>query len=230
MRIVTGVKSYGSEYRRFKSRFLAALRFLLQRLVLKGLVWSLTRVTVSVHPDAKTMSTQFVAVSNHASHLDTPLVLGALPRRLSRYLAVGAAADYFFEVPWRRWVTSLVFNTFPVDRKGTGAHGGLSKGLLTHGVPLLLYPEGGRSPSGKMREFKPGAAALAIACGAPCLPVAVVGAYDAMPRGRNWPIRGRPPVKVSIGAPVYPEPGERAAALNQRLSQEVRRLHAEETH
>ncbi|WP_205857834.1 lysophospholipid acyltransferase family protein, partial [Phytoactinopolyspora endophytica] len=189
--------------------------------MLKPLVWSLTRVEVRVQGDLRGLRGSFVVVSNHASHLDTPLVLGALPRRLSRYLAAGAAADYFFEVRWRKWLTSLVFNTFPVDRTGARAHSGVSKRLLSRGVPLLIFPEGGRSPSGRIGGFKPGAAALAIACGVPCVPVAIVGAHEAMPRGQWWPVRGRPSVVVSIGAPVWALPGESAGAFTERLAAEV---------
>ena len=44
-----------------------------------------------------------------------PIDLGALLRKLARYVAVGAAADYFFDIWRRRGLTSLIFNTFPVD-------------------------------------------------------------------------------------------------------------------
>ncbi|AYY15517.1 1-acyl-sn-glycerol-3-phosphate acyltransferase [Actinobacteria bacterium YIM 96077] len=167
----------------------------------------------------------YIAVANHASHLDTPLVIGALPRKLTRHLAAGAAADYFFEVRWRKWLTCLIFNTFPVDRNGGRFHTGVSKKLLARGVPLLIFPEGGRSATGKIRPFKPGAAALAIACDVPCVPIAIVGSYEAMPRGKNWPVRGRPPVTVSIGAPMYAKDGESARDFTQRLSDEINRLH-----
>ncbi|NED96808.1 1-acyl-sn-glycerol-3-phosphate acyltransferase [Phytoactinopolyspora alkaliphila] len=196
-------------------------------MMLKPLVWSLARVHVRTHEDVSRMPKTFIVVSNHASHLDAPLILGALPRRLSRYLAAGAAADYFFEVRWRKWITALVFNAFPVDRTRSGSHSGVSKKLLQRGVPLLIFPEGGRSSNGRVGRFKPGAAALSIACDVPCLPVAIAGAHEAMPRGQWWPSRGRPRVAVSIGAPIYPKPAETSAEFTERLSQAVRRLHDE---
>ena len=118
----------------------------------------------------------FVVVSNHTSHLDAPLIIGALPRKLSRYVAAGAAADYFFDVWWRKGLTSLFFNAFPVDRTGLRGRHGLATSLLDDGVPLLLFPEGTRSRTGEMGSFKPGAAALCISRDVPCLPVAIVGA------------------------------------------------------
>ena len=138
------------------------------------------------------LSGPFVVVSNHASHLDAPLIIGALPRKLSRYVAAGAAADYFFDVWWRKGLTSLFFNAFPVDRTGLRGRHGLATSLLDDGVPLLLFPEGTRSRTGEMGSFKPGAAALCISRDVPCLPVAIVGAAQAMPYGKNWPDRGRP--------------------------------------
>jgi 1-acyl-sn-glycerol-3-phosphate acyltransferase len=196
-------------------------------MLLKPLVWSLTKVRVETQADVSQMPKTFIVVANHASHLDTPLILGALPRRLTRYLAAGAAADYFFEVRWRKWITALVFNTFPVDRTRSGSHSGVSKKLLLRGVPLLIFPEGGRSSSGRLGRFKPGAAALSITCDVPCLPVAIAGAHEAMPRGQWWPSRGRPRVTVAIGAPIYPKAGESSSELTERLALEIRRLHTE---
>ena len=64
-----------------------------------------------------------IFVANHASHLDTPLILLSLPDEWRRRTAVAAAADYFFDTWWRAVGSSLLFNTFPIDRRG-GTHGG----------------------------------------------------------------------------------------------------------
>ncbi len=140
--------------------------------------------------------------------------MGALPRRLSRYVAAGAAADYFFDVWWRKGLTSLFFNAFPVDRTGLRGRKGLATSLLDDGVPLLLFPEGTRSRTGEMGNFKPGAAALCISRDVPCLPVAIVGAAEAMPYGKNWPDRGRPPIWVTFGEPMRAEDGEKVAQFS----------------
>ena len=60
-----------------------------------------------------------VFVANHSSHLDTPLILGSLPERFADRVAVGAAADYFFDARWRAALTALFFNAFPVERYGS---------------------------------------------------------------------------------------------------------------
>jgi 1-acyl-sn-glycerol-3-phosphate acyltransferase len=211
---------------RFTSRGWAGMRFVAQRMLLKPVVWSITRVSVRGHDAVKGVHGAFIAVANHSSHLDAPLIMCALPRRMGRYLAAGAAADYFFDIWWRRILTALFFNAFPIDRTGTAQKQGVSKKLLNRGVPLLVFPEGTRSKTGEMAQFKAGAAALSLSCDVPLVPVAIVGASAAMPRGRNWPIPGRPPVAVIFGEPMIGLPGETPDQFSERIATEVRRLHS----
>jgi len=210
---------------RFTSQGVASVRKVAQRGMLKPLVWRLVRVTTTGEERIENLDAPFIIVANHSSHLDAPLIIGGLPYRLARYLAAGAAADYFFDVQWRKWLTTLFFNAFAIERNSEGKRGGSSKALLERGVPLLIFPEGGRSKTGVMGKFKPGAAALAMNTKVPCLPIALVGASTAMPRGVNWPKPGRLPVTVVFGAPMLPDAGETAENFSNRLAAEVRRLH-----
>ncbi len=213
---------------RFTSKAHALARFLAQRGLLKPVAWSVVKVTVVGAKELKSVKRPFIVVANHSSHLDAPLILGALPRRLARYLAAGAAADYFFDVWWRRGLTALFFNAFPVDRSGANPRSVNAKSLLKRGVPLLVFPEGTRSKDyRKLGTFKPGAAALSAATGAPCLPIALVGAGRAHPRGSNWPKRGRLPVGVVFGAPMYARENEPAAEFMARVKAEIERFLAE---
>ncbi len=210
---------------RFTSKGLATARFVAQRAILKPVTWSVVRVAVVGRRKLRGVPRAFVVVANHSSHLDAPLILGALPRRLARYLAAGAAADYFFDVWWRRGLTALFFNAFPVDRSGVNPRSVSAKTLLDGGVPLLVFPEGTRSKTGEMGHFKQGAAALAIASDVPVVPVALVGAGIAHPRGRNWPKPGRLPVGVVFSEPMRAEPGESAVAFTARIRDRISRLH-----
>ncbi|MDT0395597.1 MULTISPECIES: lysophospholipid acyltransferase family protein [Streptomyces] len=210
---------------RYTSRSHAAARFVAQRGLLKAVVWNVTRVTVSGRECLKDVKGgAFVVVANHSSHLDTPLIMGALPRPLARHLAVGAAADYFFDVWWRRGLTALFCNAFPVDRTGTNPRRVSAKSLLHRRVPILIFPEGTRSRDGSLGAFKPGAAALASSAGLPVLPVAVIGAYAAHPRGANWPRKGRPPVGVAFGHPLIAHPGESTHEFTARIRAAVVKL------
>ena len=196
-----------------------------QLLLLKPAVWRLVDVQVHGRELLDDLEGAFIAVANHSSHLDAPLIIGALPRRQSQYLATGAAADYFFDHWWKAAPTALFFNAFPVDRKGTRGRKGMAGNLLADGVPLLLFPEGTRSRTGAMAPFKPGAAALCISRHVPVVPIALVGAYAAWPYKQPNPPLNRPTVHVVIGRPMMPRPGEIAHEFNERVRRQVLELH-----
>jgi 1-acyl-sn-glycerol-3-phosphate acyltransferase len=200
----------------------------LQRGVLKPVTWSQTRPRVHGAEYLDGVAGPAVFVANHSSHLDTPLILGSLPRRFARRTAVGAAADYFFDARWRSLITTLVFNAFPIERHGSKRVRSLAPELLDDGWSLLLFPESSRSEDGWMTSFRAGAAYLCTTRGVPAVPVALRGTFAAMPRGRGWPMPGRPRVVVRYGRPLYPAEGEGAREFNARVSTAVARLWSEE--
>ncbi len=205
-----------------ESRLAGLLRIVIQRGVLKPLVRYLIRVEVVGRPAA---TGPMVVVANHSSHLDAPLMVTFLPLAVTRRLAVGAAADYFFDSKKRAILTGLVFNAFPIDRGKNKPMRGTSGRLLDDGFSLLVFPEGTRSRDGLMGDFQLGAAALCVSKGVPCLPIGITGAYDAMPRGRNWPVPGRLPVRFAIGDPLTPGPGESVPEFAARMQAAVTALH-----
>lgn len=203
---------------RYRSQLMASARFVCQRIVLKGLIVSITRVSANVSPGLSELKRPYIVVANHSSHLDAPLILTSLPRRLARHVATGAAADYFFTKWWLKAFTVLFFNAFPVERSsGTRRKRGVAGSLLRQNVPILLFPEGSRDSGSGVSEFQAGSAALSIGNGVPCVPAAIVGAADAMPRGTSWPRPGRPPVSVNFGEPVRAEPDESPEHFAGRL-------------
>jgi 1-acyl-sn-glycerol-3-phosphate acyltransferase len=121
-----------------------------------------------------------------------------------------------------------VFNAFPVERYRSRRLRSLAPRLLANGWSLLLFPEGTRSEDGWMAPLRMGAAQLCVTQGVAAVPVVLRGTYAAMPRGRNWPMPGRPRVVVRYGAPLHPTAGESARAFNARLGQTVARLWSEE--
>jgi len=195
-----------------------AARAFLQRYALSPLIRA--EVSPKVHGlDALTdLRPPVIFVANHTSHLDAPLVLTTLPPAWRERTATGAAADYFFDVWWRATATALVFNAFPVERAGgKGRATRLAGELLAEGWNLLVFPEGTRSHDGWARQFRQGASRLALECGIPVVPIAIRGSYQAMPRGKGWPIRGRPPVHVRYGRPVRPGQDEDVHAFTARV-------------
>jgi 1-acyl-sn-glycerol-3-phosphate acyltransferase len=200
----------------------------LQRGVMRPLVRSQTKPVVYGADRLDGITGPVIVIANHASHLDAPVILGALPPQLTRRMAVGAAADYFFDARWRASLTALVFNAFPVERMGSRRLKSLAPQLIGDGWSVLLFPEGTRSQDGWMRSFRLGTAQLCCQHGIPAVPVAIRGAYAAMPRGRNWPRPGRPRIAVHIGRPLKPNAGEAAPVFSGRLSSAVTELWAEE--
>jgi 1-acyl-sn-glycerol-3-phosphate acyltransferase len=200
----------------------------IQRAGLTPLTWSLTRPDVQGRERLDNLTGPVVFVANHSSHLDTPLILGSLPERYAKRIAVGAAADYFFDARWRAAVTGLVFNAFPVERYRSRRLRSLAPQLLARGWSLLLFPEGTRSEDGWMSQMRLGAAQLCVTRKVPAVPVVLRGTYAAMPRGRNWPIPGRPRVVVNYGVPLVPGEGEGARTFSARVAQAVSQMWAEE--
>ena len=171
--------------------------------------------------------TPVLIVSNHGSHLDAPLLLCALPRRVRERTAVTAAADYFFDSVWRGLSTALAFAAVPIERRG-GAPSTTPLELLSDGWNLVVFPEGTRSADGSRGRFRLGAAFLAKTAGVPVVPAALRGNYAAMPRGRSWPVPGRPRVTVRFGRPMRPGQDEDVRAFTARLAAEVDRLARED--
>ena len=172
---------------------------------------------------------------NHTSHLDAPAILAALPRGLALRTSTAAAKDVFGDHKWRSVVSRIIANALPIER-GAGFSRGLREleAVLRENRPLILFPEGRRSTTGTMFEFKPGAAMLALRTGSPIVPIHLDGPDDSLPRGGHFP---RPhDVRVRFGRPIDPAPFAAAVEagrmtrrdaydqLNARLRIEIVRL------
>jgi 1-acyl-sn-glycerol-3-phosphate acyltransferase len=170
--------------------------------------------------------------SNHSSHLDATLIMTTLPNRFQSKTAVGAARDYFFDVWWRQAFTALVFGGFPIERGKASASGAgaidKARELIRDGWSIVVFPEGTRSPDGHMQRFRHGAARLALELGVPLVPIGIVGAFQAMPKGKFWPRPGRPVVTVRYGELLEPEPDETHQSLSLRMQHAVAQLFDED--
>jgi 1-acyl-sn-glycerol-3-phosphate acyltransferase len=215
------------ELAKYRSGGRAALRFVLQRVLFRAVVNSAVTPQVQVHRRVKSIRGPFVLVANHTSHVDGPLLAMSLPWTQARFLSTGVAADYWFDHWHRRLFVRLMMNAFPIDRGGSRKHSGTSRKLLRSGVPILVFPEGGRQQTGTMADFKPGGAALAIGVGVPVVPAAIIGGYEAMPKGRSWPVPGRPTVRVVFGDPMIAHQDESAVEFSTRIHDRVKDLYDE---
>lgn len=144
--------------RRYSARF---ARHLFQQYFLRPYMrWAATlEVRGLEHLD---VAGPFIFAANHNSHLDTPLVLSALPPRVRNRTVVAAAMDNFFMDKKVAFRTVLVFNAIPIDRHKVNRRSAMiALELVEDHWNLLIYPEGGRSPDGSLQTFKGGAAYLA---------------------------------------------------------------------
>ncbi len=167
-------------------------------------------------------------ISNHSSHLDATLILTTLPQAWRDKTATAAAKDYFFDVWWRSAFTALVYGGFPIERGGGERATAKARELIRDGWSLIVFPEGTRSADGWVQRFRHGTARLALEMDMPVVPIAIVGAYAAMPRGRSWPKKGRPPIRVRYGEPLSPRPGESHQELSIRMRQAIAELFDED--
>jgi 1-acyl-sn-glycerol-3-phosphate acyltransferase len=140
----------------------------------------------------------YVFMPNHLSILDGPLMVMVTPQPVRVIIKKS-----IFRIPILGWTMRYV-GCVPVDRKGeSGGRGSIEKasGLMRErGYSFLIFPEGTRSVDGKLHRFRRGGFFLAIAGGAPIVPVTIRGTFELMPKGRFGAKRGK--VSVIFHPPV----------------------------
>lgn len=134
--------------------------------------------------------TNFIVVANHSSFLD-PVVIGvAIPKKI-----YWITLSSLYGILWLRWIMNKT-QSIP-----TGSSSEKAIYLLLKNRNVGLFPEGELSYDGKLREFRRGAALLALKSGRPILPCAILGTYEALPRGAKFP--KFLPLKIKLGKPIF---------------------------
>jgi 1-acyl-sn-glycerol-3-phosphate acyltransferase len=146
---------------------------------IKGVMFFVNRVGVRVHVKGTERIPQGTCIfaANHTSSADAPAVVGAIPRRIAILLKRS-----LFEWPIAGQAFRLA-HFIPVDRSDReSAIESVEKATqsLRDGQSFLIYPEGTRSPDGRLQELKKGTAVMAIKSGVPVVPVACSGAHRVM--------------------------------------------------
>ncbi|GAB1330951.1 lysophospholipid acyltransferase family protein [Streptomyces sennicomposti] len=143
-----------------------------------------------------------IVAGNHLSFSDHFLMPAILRRRIT-FLA---KTEYFTGPGLKGRLTAAFFRSagqIPVDRSGKEAGRAAIReglGVLRRGELLGIYPEGTRSPDGRLYKGKVGVAVMAIEAGVPVVPCAMIGTFEAQPPGRVVP-RVRP-VVIRFGEPL----------------------------
>ncbi len=163
---------------------------------------------------------------NHLSYMDTPVVFSKLPFQF-RILA----RHNLFSIPFIGWYLRRS-GQIPVDTThARSSVSSLNRGIavLKQGMPLVIFPEGGRSTDGKVHEFMSGVAFMAIRARVPVVPVALVGTYELLPM-HTYHLRPRPLYLVAGKAISTAEYTPKTAdALMQRIHAEIVRMYEQST-
>jgi long-chain acyl-CoA synthetase len=177
---------------------------------------------------------------NHTSNLDTIAVLAALPPRFRNRLAPAVSQDYFLpyleatgglgqriSLALQFWLAVFAVNVFPLPQATRGVRRALQFAgeLVDSGYSILIYPEGVRTPDGKMHAFRPGVGLMAVRLGIPVVPVHIQGLFEVFPVGASWPTPA--PVRIRFGSPIAFHESDDFREAAKNVEEEVRRLGGE---
>lgn len=165
--------------------------------VLGPLIWAIWRPQVEGLCHVPESGPAILA-SNHLAVFDSVF----LPLVVKRHITFIAKSDYFTGRGFKGRLTRVFMGAvgaIPVDRAGgDAAHASLGTGkrVLSGGDLFGIYPEGTRSPDGRLYRGKTGVARLALETGAPVVPVAMMNTGELQPIGKRLPRFGRARIKI----------------------------------
>jgi 1-acyl-sn-glycerol-3-phosphate acyltransferase len=166
-----------------------------------------------------------VYASNHLSYFDTPVLFAKLPFQF-RILAKAP----LWKIPFIGWYLQRS-GQVPVDQSSArSAVASLGRGVKTlqAGMPLVLFPEGGRAWNGQTKKMVSGAAWMAIKAQVPLVPLTLVGTYELLPI-HTYALRPRP-LKLIVGEAISTVgmTTKEADELTQRVFDEITRTYMAE--
>jgi 1-acyl-sn-glycerol-3-phosphate acyltransferase len=174
---------------------------------------SLSPVTLE-HAERLPATPNAVYASNHLSYYDTPVLFAKLPFQF-RILAKAP----LWKIPFIGWYLDRS-GQVPIDQSSVRAGVvSLARGAktLAGGMPMVIFPEGGRAYNGELQPMLAGAAWMAIKAQVPLVPLTLIGTYELLPI-HVYALRPRP-LKLIVGEPI-PTTGMKtseAEALTERL-------------
>ena len=158
----------------------------------------------------------YIFMCNHVSNLDPPIVIPVMPRRTSVLVK-----KELFKVPILGWGMRLA-RLVPVDRQNretaiASLH--YAADVLRSGLNMTIWPEGTRSPDGRLQPFKKGPFHLAMDSGVPVVPITLVGTHEIWPKG-EFAIRPGTATVIfhePIDPKAYASPDELLDAVRERI-------------
>jgi long-chain acyl-CoA synthetase len=158
-----------------------------------------------------------IFAANHQSHMDTPVIMSALPARLRYRLAPAMAKEFFkahffpadysglawFTSSLNYYLASLFFNAFPLPQREAGARQTLRYigDVIEDGFSVLIFPEGKRTDTGEIERFRPGIGMIASRLNVPVVPVRIEGLDRVLHHTWKMATPGR--VRIAFGPPMH---------------------------
>ncbi|WP_263418191.1 AMP-binding protein [Terriglobus albidus] len=214
-----------------------AVRVAFIELTMRPLTWLLAAPHVA-REKAELPPGPLLIIANHVTAYDGALILYSLPAKLRQRVAIAMSAEVLLDLrrgrnqqstlrnllaPTGYWLVTALFNVFPLPRlrgfRKSFAHAGKA---MDRGYSVLIFPEGARSPDGKLQPFRPGIGLLAQQSRVPVVPVALIGLGEMRTGKTRWFRSGQ--LEVHVGEPVAVEEGAEPAQLTAKLEESVRQL------
>jgi 1-acyl-sn-glycerol-3-phosphate acyltransferase len=162
---------------------------------------------------------------NHVSDIDPVTIFVTIPRR-----AWFIGKEELFEIPVLGWMFHH-FHAFPIKRDSADrAALRRAEACLRRGEPILIFPEGRGSRTGKLLHIQSGAALLAIRADVPIIPVGLEHTAEVLPYGSKHPRFSKHPVQVTFGPPIRPQQfaelrhGKQIEAITHKVGEELARM------
>ncbi|MEM3126996.1 MAG: 1-acyl-sn-glycerol-3-phosphate acyltransferase, partial [Candidatus Woesearchaeota archaeon] len=204
------------------------VRFILQWTIFIPFAKSHCKITnVEGKENLANINQPVIFASNHESHLDSAIIIAALPFRFSTKTAIATLLEYFERQSWlKRAITynlatiagnSYMFSQEKYIRTSIRYTGE----LLDKGWNILIFPEGERTTTGRMRKLKPGIGLLINEMKVPVVPIKLDGTFEIWPRFKKWPSYGKATVK--FGKPLYFSK-ESPQEITKKIEKELRSL------
>lgn len=176
-------------------------------------------VTVEGAENLEKIDRRYAIISNHLSYLDWVIHLAAFPSPPA-FIAKKEVTWYPVIGPY------LQSRGVLIDRKaGFGARQAIAAAAKAdQRWPILIFPEGTRSPDGELKEFKRGGMTVIAEANMPMVPVVILGSHEAFPKGKPT-IRPNRRIKLIIGEPVEPGDFEDTKVLIQRMHDQMKQVY-----
>ncbi|MBW2974547.1 AMP-binding protein [Candidatus Woesearchaeota archaeon] len=184
------------------------IRYIMQVLLLFPLTRLFCRIETKGKENLKCLKGPAIFVSNHTSHLDSPVILSELPFRIKVNISTAALEEFFFREDKRP--RTILYNLGTVflnlymfsQKKGFMRSIKYTGELIDRNSNILIFPEGQRTKTGKMNPLKPGIGMIASNMKVPVVPIRIEGLSEILPPGSNFP-KKRGKVSLRFGKALY---------------------------